>query len=107
MDTDDDDEEQFNIIVAHVTKHHPPPLVCPFCGTVDQWSVEPIGVVPDYGPGTLETEPFAPKSGRMYVALGCRNCFFTYHFAWRPMERAAEAAEAAKKATDDMEKANG
>lgn len=83
-------KEQYDIVVAHVRKFHNP-LVCPFCKTADQWSVEPIGVVPDYGPGTLEGKPYNPQSGRMYVALSCRVCFFTYHFAWLPMKRESEA----------------
>jgi hypothetical protein len=87
-------DEQFKIIVAHLGKFHPS-LTCPFCGLVDRWSIEPIGVIPDYGPGTIEGVPFAPQSGRMYVAVTCRRCFYTYHFSWIPMKRAADAQEVA------------
>ena len=81
--------EQFNIIVAHVKKYHDH-LACPFCRTVDQWSVEPIGVIPDFGSGTSDGGQFSPISGRLYVALTCRRCFYTYHFAWLPMKREAD-----------------
>ncbi len=93
-------KQQYQIFVAHIQKFHKS-LTCPFCGTVDQWSVEPIGVVPDYGPGTLEDQMYAPRSGRLYIALGCRKCFFVYHFAWLPIMREAEPTRGTDGASKD------